>query len=267
MPFDAQSTWANFGSTPSQHPSNRTDLISRIYATPHNPLRRVKFGTRCSGFPWSITAGQLQQIVDPVIERHARTPSSMITFIEAGVFWGGTTVRLAERLLARFPYAGTSGSAAVISIDTWLGDLVMWSDPRWAKGALHPDYGAPTDFACFAGAVKRSQARDLVVPLRLPSHMAARLLYHRNVRADLIYVDGSHDYSNVLEDLEAFTPLLQGPCGVLFGDDYHIPNVRAAVDQWANRTRQQLRTIEMRKHAGITQMGWWFAPGPPHLCL
>ena len=36
--------------------------------------------------------------------------------------------------------------------------------------------------------------------------------------------------------------------------------MRAAVDEYANRTGQAVRTIEMRRHLGVVQVGWWYQP-------
>lgn len=55
---------------------------------------------------------------------------------------------------------------------------------------------------------------------------------------DVIYIDGNHEASFVLEDLEAWTPKLRSS-GILAGHDYRVPpkskafiQVKAAVDQY-----------------------------------
>lgn len=45
---------------------------------------------------------------------------------------------------------------------------------------------------------------------------------------DLVYIDASHKYNDVVLDIEAWAPLAGK---VLCGDDYHWPEVRAAVDR------------------------------------
>jgi hypothetical protein len=55
-------------------------------------------------------------------------------------------------------------------------------------------------------------------------------MWHHGIRADLIYLDGSHDYEDVACDIAAYRPLLT-PGGVLFGDDYDTwVDVRQAVE-------------------------------------
>lgn len=59
--------------------------------------------------------------------------------------------------------------------------------------------------------------------------------------ADLIYIDGSHQYPDVVADLAAYWPLLR-PGGIMFGDDYiewrgnvdravnEFPHAKAVID-------------------------------------
>ena len=267
-PLQVEASWASQPRSLSR-PHTRSELISRLYNVTSNPLhnfeayRHSRDNPPCGQFPWSITDSQLEQIVDPVIERFDRRARAdnagshgMLVLMAVGVFWGGTSVRLAERLLN---HSLAPERVAVLSIDTWLGDLAMWANPEWARGALMPHLGAPRDFECFASAVARSGAAgELVVPLRLPSAMAARMLHPRGVRADLIYVDGSHDYADVLADLEAYSRLLRYK-GVICGDDYHIPDVTRAVNDFARRKGQTVKTIVMRPTGvgSLAQLGWW----------
>ena len=70
------------------------------------------------------------------------------------------------------------------------------------------------------------------VPLPMSSSEAARILWAAGMRPDMVYVDASHDALDVLQDLEHFWFLLR--CGgILYGDDYHWPQVRLAVDTFA----------------------------------
>lgn len=50
---------------------------------------------------------------------------------------------------------------------------------------------------------------------------------------DFIFLDGSHDYENVLKDIEAWTPKLKGNSSIIGGDDYDKfwPGVMKAVDK------------------------------------
>jgi len=56
-----------------------------------------------------------------------------------------------------------------------------------------------------------------VVPIRLPSKEAARLLSSH--RFDLVFIDGDHIYSAVKDDILYWKPLV-APGGILCGHDY-----------------------------------------------
>ena len=66
---------------------------------------------------------------------------------------------------------------------------------------------------------------------------AARVLAEKNVQADAIYIDGSHDYHDCATDLRDYWPLVRHG-GVLFGDDYQAwPGVTRAVDEFVAQHR------------------------------
>jgi hypothetical protein len=246
-------TWAEqFGTRTPRDGLKHGELLNILYNRPPDAnLFDGMPSMNCEGFPWSITDQQLTSVIDPVIKDTNRS----LVIIEAGVFWGGTSIRMAEYVKMHIPEKPHLKDSTVISIDTWLGDLHMWGDKNWKAGALNPLFSGPTDFGCFVGAVRRSSAQDSIIPLRLPSGLGARLLYHHGVLADLIYVDGSHDYQDVMMDLLQFYHLLT-PCGILFGDDYHVPPVAAAVNKFASNHKLQLETIFMREREGAKQIGW-----------
>lgn len=69
-----------------------------------------------------------------------------------------------------------------------------------------------------------------VTLLRMPSLDAARILSNAGVKADLIFIDASHDEQSVTLDIAAWTPIVR-PGGIICGHDYHEtwPGVIAAV--------------------------------------
>ncbi|MBV8523326.1 MAG: class I SAM-dependent methyltransferase, partial [Acetobacteraceae bacterium] len=62
----------------------------------------------------------------------------------------------------------------------------------------------------------------------------------RNVKVDLVHLDGGHDYRSVMADLQAWWPLVR-PGGILIGDDYNTngvwPEVRQAFDEFFGQLR------------------------------
>ncbi len=127
------------------------------------------------------------------------------TVIEIGTFLGGS----AEALLEGMPSDGH-----LTCIDTFEGTA-----------------GSPTDPTNY-----RSEETDFTQEFVL-SYLGGRLRpYHERVKivvgesltvvkdfepesADLIFLDGAHDYENVLADIRAWLPIIK-PDGILCGHDY-----------------------------------------------
>lgn len=68
----------------------------------------------------------------------------------------------------------------------------------------------------------------------MPSGDLAAHLKEFDVKLDMVFVDGSHEYKSTLEDLKSYSKLLK-PGGLLVCHDYEDPrqkNVTDAVDKW-----------------------------------
>lgn len=149
--------------------------------------------------------------------------------VEVGSWKGQSAVFMAEHCRAR------GYDAAILCIDTWLGSIehLARADLRPLLGLRH---GRPTLYEQFHANVRARGLEDWITPLPQTSQTAARYLAMRSLRADLVYLDGSHEYEDVLADLEAYWPLLR-PGGILVGDDF-IPmfeGVRRASTLFAAR--------------------------------
>jgi hypothetical protein len=85
--------------------------------------------------------------------------------------------------------------------------------------------------------------QETVIPFAYPSVTAADILQtvmkRENLFADMIYIDGSHLYLDVLLDLQNYWPLLKDG-GVMFGDDWTCPDVREAVLEFVQENKYPL---------------------------
>ena len=157
--------------------------------------------------------------------------------IEVGTWKGASALAMAGHL-------GRLGltHAKILCVDTWLGALEMWGDQtdpdRFAS--LNLKHGYPQLYYQFLANVCHQGMQARIIPLPLPSLTAAQWLSLRGVRAELIYVDGSHEEEDVAADLANYWDLL-APAGILFGDDYSWTGVKMAVDGFA---RSQRLTLE-----------------------
>lgn len=148
--------------------------------------------------------------------------------IEVGSWKGQSAVTLGTELAALGP------GRALVCVDTWLGALEFrhdFADPeRYA--ALDLRHGYPQVYYQFLANVVKRGLQDVIIPFPQTSLIAARWFLHHAFRADLVYIDGSHEENDVYADLTYYWQICR-PGGVVFGDDLDWSGVRAAVTTFA----------------------------------
>lgn len=130
--------------------------------------------------------------------------------------------------------------AEILCVDTWLGSPELVVERRTDEGivpsphfaALRYRWGFPQVYYTFLSNVVAAGVQLLITPVPLTSDAARRVFETVGVTADLIYIDGAHDYDSVLRDLLGYWDLLE-PRGVLLGDDLDHPPIRAAAEAFA----------------------------------
>lgn len=142
--------------------------------------------------------------------------------IEVGSWMGQSAANLANSCVA-LDLKDTS----VICVDTWLGSKEHWRDPNLLKHLELTD-GYPSFYRRFMTNMVQAGVKDRVVPLPMPSQIGASFLKDFSLKAELIYIDGSHDEKDVYDDLMAYWDLA-APGGVIFGDDWPWTSVSNAV--------------------------------------
>lgn len=139
--------------------------------------------------------------------------------IEVGVHYGSSTVKFAQIMRQK------QSGGAVLAVDTWLGATDWWGDGRAYLPATGPNVdkrrkdvlltgslpkamtdllwvnGRPNIYTFFLSNVVHAGVQDRVIPFPIPSRQAARFLAQRGILADLIHIDGSHEYEEVVDDL------------------------------------------------------------------
>jgi len=137
--------------------------------------------------------------------------------------------------------------ATVICVDTWLGGLEHWDMPDdptnpnkgWTYHMIKWKHGRPTLYQTFMSNIKKAGMEKRVIPISLTSRIASKLIKKTGLLADAIYIDGSHEYDDVLDDLKNYWELLK-PGGVMFGDDYAWVSVIRAVDEFVEENNLKL---------------------------
>lgn len=163
--------------------------------------------------------------------------------LEVGTWKGGSANHMA-RLCKELNL-----STEIVCIDTWLGSWEHWllTDPTFGKQNLRLKNGFPTLYHQFLANVILAGHADYITPLPINSVNGAILLKKMNVQADVIYIDGGHDYRSVMVDLLEFWDLLR-PGGVLIGDDYHSggPEVVKAANDFARNNKLRLQVAQYK---------------------
>ena len=154
--------------------------------------------------------------------------------VEVGVWKGGSTIQMASAMREK------KLDAVVIAVDTWLGSWEHWEQEEWFSDLLL-EFGYPMLYYTFLANVVESGVEDYVIPFPLDSANAANVLQRKEVRPEIIHIDGGHDYDAVMSDLKRWWPLLR-PGGTLIADDYDPegkvwPTVKVAVDDFLKETQ------------------------------
>ena len=129
-------------------------------------------------------------------ESTSRTLNGAKFIIEVGSWKGASAVTMADALKAE----GLDGR--ILCVDTWLGALEFWSDqsdPQRFR-ALECKHGFPSVYYRFLANICHRGHQQRIVPFPLPSTAAALWLMRTDLRADLIYLDGSHEEEDVYQD-------------------------------------------------------------------
>ncbi len=153
--------------------------------------------------------------------------------IEVGTWLGQSAINMAK-------YTQSSGlKCDIVCVDTWLGALEFIEDSHPMRN-LRKLHGYPQVYYQFLSNIINEGVADIIRPFPQTSVIAARHFKRTNLTADVIYIDGSHDYDDVKADINAYWGLVnEGGC--LFGDDYDgWPEVRKAVDEFVDSNNLNL---------------------------
>jgi len=140
----------------------------------------------------------------------------------------------------------STNAKVVIEVGSWLGlstrhiartipeDGVVYAVDHWLGTPSEDNsvFDMANLYRQFLSNVIHENLTHKIVPLRMSSIEAAATL---QIKPDVVYVDATHEYNEVYEDITLWFPFVKGH-GVLCGDDYnwgYEASVKRAVDRFA----------------------------------
>lgn len=146
--------------------------------------------------------------------------------IEVGTWKGASAITMAKACQSE------GLNTKIYCVDTWLGAVEFWTDfAHTPERNLMQKNGYPSIYYQFLSNVVHAGLQDIIIPIPNTSAIATKILKAMGVKAQLIYIDGSHDYEDVKADIRAYRELL-APGGIMFGDDFkHFADVERAVKE------------------------------------
>jgi hypothetical protein len=134
------------------------------------------------------------------------------TIVEIGCEWGDSTKTIA-----------TENTGIIYAVDMWADDMSWDNTGRYSRGGMVIGHRLEQ----FKNYVQGCN----IEPMQMTSLEAAAIFAAKGVRFDMVFIDASHDYASVKEDILAWRPLLVAG-GLLSGHDYTSwAGVKKAVDE------------------------------------
>lgn len=163
--------------------------------------------------------------------------------IEVGSWKGGSAINMGKHIKSR------KLNCQILCIDTWLGSLEHWNqkDPKSSRHSWYQSLklknGYPSLYYQFLSNVFLKRLQKIIIPFPSTSIMAFKWLKKRNIQAEIIYIDGSHEEDEVYLDVKNYYQLVKNG-GVIFGDDWDWSDIRKAVRKFAKEKKLKIKLLE-----------------------
>lgn len=159
---------------------------------------------------WNYSSDIFKELIDKVNPQ---------IIIEVGTWKGASAINMAK----------LSKAHTIYCVDTWLGAEEFYTTHSHTQERdLMLQYGYPQIYYQFLSNIIHEGVSERIVPIANTSDIGFKIFKHKGIKADLIYIDGSHEYHNVKRDIENYIQLLN-PGGIIFGDDFGWSDVSNAV--------------------------------------
>jgi hypothetical protein len=179
---------------------------------------------------WNGNSKVFQKLIDSVNPK---------VIIEVGTWKGLSAITMAEHV------KHTNKSTKIYCVDTWLGAIEFWSSHKSTpERDLLLKNGYPNIYYQFLSNVVHRKVEDIIIPFPNTSYIGYLYFQSQNIKADMIYIDASHDEFDVYNDIKHYMRILNTN-GVIFGDDYTSwGGVKAAVDRYSYENDLDVQLLE-----------------------
>ncbi len=196
--------------------------------SPSNVMQLIHGENVYENFPWEKIPYRMHtwpQSSAPIFEAIITEVKPKI-IIEVGSWLGGSAINMAEICKEQ-----EMNDTTIICVDTWLGGYGEISDPE-SKKHLFMRNGSCGIYWQFLANVCQKGHQDMIVPIQNTSIIGSKLIEDAGLKADVIFIDGSHLEEDVYSDMRAYHALLRDENSQMFGDDLHSPPVEKAVERF-----------------------------------
>jgi predicted O-methyltransferase YrrM len=154
--------------------------------------------------------------------------------IEVGSWKGASAIHMAR----------LAPEAIIYAVDCWLPPIGVGLG-EFPRTQIPERFEAPTFYHQFLFNIRHAEVDHQIIPVRGLTVPIASCLGAWGVKAQLIYIDASHDELSAGQDMTAYDRLL-APGGIMCGDDYSShEGVRRAVQKFARgRTINEWKAAE-----------------------
>ena len=199
----------------SEHSPNYTEVSNMLFGT--DSVYSKYEGINISQ-PMNYPPHFGEKTLNTLSEMLGRNPK---LGLEVGSFIGSSAIRLGNIM--------KKNEGVLLCVDTWCGDINMWMMDKFSKTMDKGD-GNPKIFFHFINNMIKNDLQDTVIPLRVSSTVAARMLKMLKWKIDFVYLDSAHECGETFLELSLYWNLLSNG-GVLMGDDYEgFPAVKHDLD-------------------------------------
>lgn len=149
-----------------------------------------------------------------MVEYYCQKINDKIKILEIGSWAGGSAITWAEAVKLYSKHGGM-----VVCIDQWLSFLESLENKKWVHKTMEKALKKNKIHNLFLHNILCSKHDDIVVTFKGPSQQTLSMLKSNQV--DIVFIDGNHSYSAVLNDLENSVPLIKEG-GIVCGDDLEL---------------------------------------------